>query len=178
MRIGPTIIEDGCDLSSPAIERKTVRGIIFNEQKEVLMVYSHLFDDYTFPGGGIKFRETKEDALRRELLEELGAIHISIHSYLGYTEERRFGLKKNEDIYQQMSSFYMVTIHEMGEQQLIEREKWHGLEPRWIRVEDAIIHNERIKSDERHQQKGLQTVMKRELMVLYKLKEMIEHEKI
>lgn len=178
MKLGPTIIESGLDQFEPVIERRTVRGIFLNEKNEVLMVYSNLFDDYTFPGGGVKFRESREDALRRELLEECGATHLSIQKYIGYTEELRFGLKQNDEIYQQFSYYYMITIHEFGDQQLMEREKWHGLEPKWIQIEDAIKHNDQIKDDEKHQQKGLQTVMRRELMVLHKLKEMILHAKI
>ena len=178
MKLGEVIIEKGIDVYSNPQKRHTVRGIILDNHHQILMVYSKLFDDYTFPGGGIKLFESKEDALKRELKEELGAKDISIISYLGYTEEIRYGLKDNDKIFHQFSDFYIVQIHEFGPQELMEREVWHGLEPRWITILDAIKHNEKIKHDEIHQQKGLKTVMERELIILNKLLEMNDNEKI
>ncbi|MCD6052709.1 MAG: hypothetical protein K0Q55_4131, partial [Verrucomicrobia bacterium] len=49
----------------------TVGALIFNEQDEVLMVRTHKWSGlWGIPGGKIKWGETSEDALRRELLEE------------------------------------------------------------------------------------------------------------
>ncbi|HAX03992.1 MAG: hypothetical protein A2Y45_07235 [Tenericutes bacterium GWC2_34_14] len=178
MRLGVLIIEKGINDYPNPQKRHTVRAIILNKHHHILMVYSNLFDDYTFPGGGIKPFESKEEALKRELKEELGATDLSIKSYVGYTEEIRYGLKNNDKIFHQFSDFYLVEIHEFGPQELMERELWHGLEPRWMNIFDVIKHNEMIKLDERHQQKGLKTVMERELIILNKLMEMIDNEKI
>ena len=178
MRLGPVIIENGINDYINPQKRHTVRAVILNKNQQVLMVYSKLFDDYTFPGGGIKSFESKEEALKRELKEELGATDLTIKSYMGYTEEIRYGLKDNDKIFQQFSDFYVVDINKIGPQELMERELWHGLEPRWITILDAIKHNKKIKHDERHQQKGLKTVMERELIILNKLLEMNDNEKI
>jgi phosphoglycolate phosphatase len=49
----------------------TVGALIFNSKGEVLMIRTHKWSDlWGIPGGKIKFGETSEAALRREILEE------------------------------------------------------------------------------------------------------------
>lgn len=174
MRIGQRIIEDGIHSSVYSKKRETARAVIMNEEKQVLMVYSNLFNDYTFPGGGIKAQETHSDALRRELYEEVGARKISIIELFGETEEIRYGINESNTIYLQTSYYYNVSIIENGDQHLIDREILHGLEPRWIKIEDALIHNQTVMKDEKHQQKGLKTVLIRENIILNMLKEKLK----
>jgi phosphoglycolate phosphatase-like HAD superfamily hydrolase/ADP-ribose pyrophosphatase YjhB (NUDIX family) len=49
----------------------TVGALIFDSSKKVLMVRTHKWSDlWGIPGGKIKWGETSEDALRREIMEE------------------------------------------------------------------------------------------------------------
>lgn len=178
MMISNPIIEEGLTVTHPKKTRETVRAIITNEQNELLMLYSKIFNDYTFPGGGVKYHETDEEALKRELKEELGAEEITIHGYLGFIEEIRYGLNDNDHVYLQTSRYYMVSVHKFGETHLMGREQLHGLSPKWINSEDAILHNENVKNDDKHQKKGLRTVLLRECEVLKTLRRYITHEKI
>jgi len=51
----------------------TVGALIFNSKQEVLMIRTHKWSNlWGIPGGKIKFGETSEAALRREILEETG----------------------------------------------------------------------------------------------------------
>jgi phosphoglycolate phosphatase len=51
----------------------TVGGLIFNSKNEVLMIRTHKWSNlWGIPGGKIKWGETSEAALRREILEETG----------------------------------------------------------------------------------------------------------
>jgi len=51
----------------------TVGALIFNARKEALMIRTHKWSDkWGIPGGKIKWGETSEAALRREILEETG----------------------------------------------------------------------------------------------------------
>lgn len=167
---GPLIIEEGLKQSTEIKQRSTVRGIIKNEHNQVLMVYSKAFDDYTFPGGGVKPGETHEDALKRELAEEIGAISLNIIRLCGTTEELRHCIRGTDNVYHQTSYYYLCEVQTFGPQKLMGREAIHGLEPTWIDIDQAIVKNNLVLKNELHQQKGLKTVLQRENLVLSKLK--------
>ncbi|MGH7941054.1 MAG: NUDIX domain-containing protein, partial [Limisphaerales bacterium] len=57
--------------ASQAMPLATVGALIFNSKNEVLMIRTHKWSNlWGIPGGKIKFGETAETALRREILEE------------------------------------------------------------------------------------------------------------
>lgn len=168
---GPLIIEKGLKLDRMPKTRYTARAIIVNKKNEYLMAYSSMFDDYTFAGGGLKSNENFEMALKRELLEELGAV-ISIDKPLGFTEELRYGIRGEDDIYLQTSFYYLCHVDHYKKASLKDREVAHGLVAKWVEIDDALKQNEKIIVDKRHQTKGLKTVLIRENMVLKKLKEL------
>ncbi len=171
INLGPLIIEEGLTFDRKPKTRQTARAIMLNNKNELLMAYSHLFKDYTFAGGGLKSGEDFEMALKRELQEEIGANDITIHKALGYTQELRHGIRGEDDIYIQISIYYVCHVNEFAKPSLHDREVLHGLEARWVSIDDALKQNEFIIVDERHQTKGLKTVLVRENMVLNKLKE-------
>ena len=59
-------------------KRNCVRGVIFNEKDEIALLYingTDMFgkrDHFELPGGGIEENESYEEALKREIEEELG----------------------------------------------------------------------------------------------------------
>jgi len=173
IKLTPTIIEDGLIENGTIKERKTVRAIITNQQNEVLLVYSKLFEDYTFPGGGIKDQETDIDCLKRELNEEIGAIDISIFEPLFSIDELRYGVKGSDNVYLQNSIYYRCQIHKMGNQNLQGRELLHGITPMWVSIDKALSQNEKVLPNTLHQTKGLKTVLIRENRVLKALKEIL-----
>lgn len=172
-KIGNTIIEDGIKTFNNLKDRKTVRAVII-KNNQVLMLYSKLFDDYTFPGGGIKNGENMEEALKRELYEELGANTVKIIKEIGYTEEVRFGIKGSDSTYLQTSYFMLCEIDDIGEPNFVGREKIQGIIPVWVNIDEAIKHNDFINTYERQNSKGFKTVLQRENLVLNYIKEFIK----
>ncbi len=176
-RLGSLIIEEGLTKDSFQRTRQTVRGVILNEDQKICLLYSRLYDDYTFPGGGIKAEEDHECALKRELKEEIGAEDLTIDSLLCTTEEIRYGIRGDEHVYLQTSYYYICKIQSFGEPTQNKLEKKQKLEHQWISFDEAILKNISVMNDANHTKKGLRTVLQRENAVLNYLKE-LKHEKI
>ena len=64
----------------------SVGGIIFNEEREILLVKSWKWhNNYTMPGGHVEVGESMEDALKREVKEEVG-IDVSNIEFINIQE--------------------------------------------------------------------------------------------
>lgn len=169
-KITHQIIENDIDFKKERKKRTTVRGIVLNQDK-VLMMYSEMFNDYTLPGGGKKPSENEIMALKREMLEEVGALSLDIIKHFGYVEELRYGLNNNGSVYEQRSLYYICRILEEGKPEPLEREIEQGIKPVWVEITKAIKHNKEVMNDQNHQKQGLKTVLQRENAVLEKLLE-------
>lgn len=168
--IGKRIIENGIKNTSKLKTRDTIRGVIISDGK-VLMLYSGLFNDYTFPGGGLKSDENHEEALKREMKEEIGANTVNIIKPIGYTEEVRYGISGSDSIYLQKSYYYLIEVSNILEPVFVGREKEQELESKYVEIDETIKHNEKVnKEREKTDNKGYQTVLIRENMVLEYIK--------
>lgn len=171
IKISDRIIEENITQQLQFKQRNTIRAVILNPAHEIFLLYSKKYDDYTFPGGGIKGIETHEDTLRRELREEIGATEIKIIRPLGYLEELRYGIHGDENVYLQTSYYYLVDVLERGLPQYVDFEKYQGLETRFVPIDLAVQHNIKVMYDDKHRFKGLKTVLPRENTVLNYIKE-------
>lgn len=93
-------IADG-DVGLPTVQtsheksvRTGARAILFDDDNEVALVYETAYDHYKLPGGCVEPGETLEQALRREIAEEVGATIRSIR-YIGVVESHL--ARYNED---------------------------------------------------------------------------------
>lgn len=171
-RISKAIVEDSISEIDKFKVRNTVRAVVLNEKNEVYMLYSKLYDDYTFPGGGIKDDETHIEALKREIKEEVGAQTLKVIEPLGFVEEFRYGINSTNNIYKQISYYYICEFENIKTPKYIGREKNQGLEMRWVKIDDAIKYNELInKKRDTLENKGFKTVLIRENNVLKYIKD-------
>ncbi|HBT59754.1 MAG TPA: hypothetical protein DEA45_02900 [Acholeplasmataceae bacterium] len=134
------IIINSSDIKDkPEVIRHTARAIIFIGN-ELVMAYSKKYNDYMFPGGGITEGEIIEDALKRELKEELGVEEIlKIKELLQVIELRNYNFEYN---LKQISRYFLVEAIKFGEQALEAYEMSFGLQPKYVSIDAAIQSNE------------------------------------
>lgn len=147
-KLADMIIEAGLENKIPTATRYTVRAIIIKD-RQLMMTYSKKFDDYMTPGGGVEENEDFVEALKRELVEEVGVVADTIKP-IGYIEELRSGQK--DSILYQKSHYFEVTIQSMVDTKPEAYEIRFGMTPCWVNIDDVIEKNDyqirtRLKKD-------------------------------
>ncbi|MFC0131067.1 DNA mismatch repair protein MutT [Massilia eurypsychrophila] len=126
------------------LERQAARAIVLSG-REVLLLYTRRYDDYSLPGGGVDANESIEEALRRELGEETGAHDVSIGRFVGYIDEHRPPRKAGYDVLFMRSHCYLCdAATALGKTAPENYEVANGMVPVWIDIATAIQHNEQI----------------------------------
>ena len=111
------------------VDRPGAYAVIENNEKQIAVLETS--NGYFLPGGGIEFGETEIDALKRELIEEIGYQVLVIAEageaveYIEASREQRY--------YQIRSKFYKVQLDSVIEEGI---EKDHRLI--WLSQEDAL----------------------------------------
>ena len=122
-------------------KRVAVRGIIIEEDK-ILLAYLRKSKEYKFPGGGVEPGETLEDALYREVLEEVGHKIINIGDCLGYVDQKYTDIHDKEKCFYLRSYYYNCEIdNKFYGTNPSSSEKKLGLISKWVNIEDAINVN-------------------------------------
>ncbi len=127
------------ELNTPYELRKSARAILLN--KEGLMATQHLatYAFHKLPGGGVEQGESVEEALRREVLEEVGCA-CAIETPVGTVIEYR-------NKYKLLHLSYCFVAHvegEIGTPQMEEAEQEEGQETLWLLPEEALA---RMRAD-------------------------------
>ncbi|MES5893612.1 MULTISPECIES: NUDIX hydrolase [Bacillus cereus group] len=135
-------------------------GAICKHDNKILILQNEGEDYWYVPGGRVKMLENSEDALRRELAEELG-VPIEVKRLI-WSVESFFTLSERK--FHEISFYYEVELHELPangvDQYILEEEgrtyvfKWvpvealdaYNLQPAFIKdkVKDMAIHVEHI----------------------------------
>ncbi len=166
--LGEFIIQDGFD-NTNIIERVSSRAIIINEKKEVLLIHSSFYDDVTFPGGGVDPGEDLIVALKRECIEEVGAVIDSYKEFYMITEKRAPS-KMEANVF--TSYYYLCTFSSLGENRLLDYEIALGYSTVWMNIDDAIKLNEKTL-EKLHLKNKYGGVVEREIRILNELKKHI-----
>ena len=130
------------DINLKRFRRPSVRGIIIKDDK-IAMVYSHKYDYYKFPGGGIESDEDVIATLKREILEETGltVIDSSIQEYGSVMRIQKSRVNENE-IFEQENFYYLCqTEDSLIAQKLDDYEFDEGFELQFVYPKHAILVN-------------------------------------
>lgn len=134
MRLLLTIYQQDFEPATPYIEpdgfyhRQAVRSVVFDGDNRVALLHSRKDGHYKLPGGGIEDGENKEEALERELLEELGC-RVDVSRELGEIVEFRDYKKMR-----QTSFCYQATVlGEKGAPSFTQKEIDNGFEIVWAK---------------------------------------------
>lgn len=138
--------------------REAARAVVFDADGNVALLYVGRDEYYKLPGGGIDAGESKEEALRRECLEEIGC-DVEIVRELGTIIEYRkmFNIK-------QISYCYAAkVIGEKGEPKYTAHEIERGFKKLWVPYEEALrlMRESKAKSPE-----GAMYIVPRDVAVL------------
>ena len=159
-------------LDGSCFTRKATRAIVL-DGKNILLLFTERYHDYSLPGGGVDEGETLTDGLIRELIEETGAKNIEVMAEFGLYEEYRPWHKQHFDIIHMLSYCYVCQISgSLGETAFESHEIQNGMKPVWVNIFEAISHNEEtIKASPK---KGLS--IERETFLLKKIAaELVNH---
>lgn len=120
-------------------ERVMARGILRDDGR-VLLVHQSLTGMWAIPGGGVEDGETPEDAVRREMLEETGAV---------VGEARHF-----VTIWESWNGRVFVTYgfeceeREAGEVVPTDLESYCGQRPKWVGADIGLAEFAKGRPDE------------------------------
>lgn len=132
---------DIIDTDVVTLLRNAARAIVLKGDS-ILLMYTHRYDDYSLPGGGVNSNETLIEALKRELHEETGAQKIEIMREFGAYFERRPWYKPPYQSVQMNSYCFVCKIaDELMSPQFEQHEINNGMKPVWVNIHTAIKHN-------------------------------------
>lgn len=139
--------------------RKASRIIILNDKNEIATINVSKRGYHKLPGGGIKEGEDIFKALKREVLEEIGA-DVKIEGEVGMIIEFK------NDYYQIQFSYcyFGKIIEEIGETNFEDDENEKGIFSEWINIDKAI----KIMEKETPQNYTDKFILKRDLELLKK----------
>lgn len=133
--------------AAPGSVREAVRAVIL-DGRDILLLYTGRYDDYSLPGGGVNPDEDRLACLAREVREETGAVEFAVVDYLGEVEEIRPQSAGRSELVHMRSHVYLCrAARELGVAEPEHYEVSNGMVPRWVDIDAAIAHNERLLAE-------------------------------
>lgn len=133
--------------------RKSARAILLNTEGQMATQYLKTYTYHKLPGGGVDPGETIEQALQREIAEEVGCASV-IERLIGMTIEYR-----NQEKLLQLSYCFAAQVEgEIGTPTLEPGEIEEGQVTLWLPPEEVL---EKMKTDQPKDYQG-HFILKRE----------------
>jgi 8-oxo-dGTP diphosphatase len=156
----------GLDFPDPPVyqERGAARAVVFDGDRKIALLHVTKLSYHKLPGGGIEKGESTEDALRREISEEIGCSIVNVRE-LGIVEEFR----NKFSLHQLSYCFFADLDGEKGVPHLEQDEIADGFETVWLSIKDAITILESETGVEDYEGKFIQM---RDLSVLRQVNEL------
>lgn len=147
MRILACFDENNYADTTKVLEKYNIRGIVMIDGK-IAMQQSRV-GEYKIPGGGVEKGESYEEALRRELLEEVGLVLVDgSMKEVGEITEIRRDIFSPDTKYISHSLFYLC---EVTEERLpitpTASEIKKGYQPVWATPEEICKTNDKLGKD-------------------------------
>ncbi|SFL34679.1 NUDIX domain-containing protein [Paenibacillus sp. 1_12] len=143
--------------------RKASRAVVMNEVGDIALLFVSKRNYHKLPGGGIEKGEDRIRALKREILEEVGA-HIAHIGEIGFIIEFR-----DQHEFMQFSYCYYCSVHgDIREPAYTEQELASGCEIKWVSLDEAIS----LISNDSPEPYAAQFIRSRDLQFLKKAKEL------
>ena len=171
-----TIKEQDINPDSPAIdssgfsERKAARAVLLDEKGQVYLLSVSKYNFHKLPGGGIDEGEEIIDALKRELLEEVGCraeVIAELGSVVEYRHYKDGGLKQTS------YSYLAKQIGKKMDSVLEQSEIEDGMsEIKAKNIDEAI---QLVQNDAPQNMEGV-FIKKRDLAILNTAKKVLENE--
>lgn len=117
--------------------RKSARAILLNDEGNMATQYLKTYTYHKLPGGGVDPGESVEEALKREILEEVGC-DSEIIKPVGMTIEYR----NKYNLLHLSFAFAAKVVGEVGPPQLEEGEIEEGQETLWLPPEEVLAKME------------------------------------
>jgi ADP-ribose pyrophosphatase YjhB (NUDIX family) len=115
--------------------RPGARAILIDQESRIALMHVAKHNYYKLPGGGVEEGEAVDIALKRELLEEVGAHEVEILSEIGQIDEYRDEWDKKSEHY----GFLAKLTGSITETERTEKEIEQGYETVWAKDIDEAI---------------------------------------
>ncbi|MGV9001607.1 MAG: NUDIX domain-containing protein [Candidatus Saccharimonadaceae bacterium] len=172
MNLLPTIYDSAIAESELTIDRtnfgtrQAARAIVLDDLNQVALLKVGYLNYYKLPGGSIEEGEGIEEALRRELMEEIGCeaeIIEEVGEIVQYVDQKQL---------KQTSYCYLAKqVGEKNEPNFTEEELADGFKIRWAKDIDEAIELVRMSQTDNYSGKS---IVKRDLSLLIAARQLIK----
>lgn len=131
--------------------RPSVRGIIFDQNNHLAMIYSRKLHFYKFPGGGVEGSETHLETLAREIKEETGLTLIpeSAKAFGEVLKIQKSDKCGKNIIHIQRNYYYACSVKcNIKTQNLDDDEKELDFVLKFVPIDEAIKANISLDTDD------------------------------